>query len=166
VSSVIVGGHFRFLLSKGLAKHEARRDWSPEVEHLAEEFIEEQDDLRGEYLATFRPEQRSAAEATIDRGLRLLQMFDFASLWFCCAERTEPETLTDPDGRSYVLTPGARAGAATEVTVGPWPFRGERLELAVVGSQMAAADYASAEALAAAPTTEVELRWRLVPERS
>ena len=168
-ASVIVGGHFRFLLNKGLAKHEVRHDWPPEMEHLAEEFIEEQDSLRAEYFAACSPELRKQAAATVDRGLRFLQLFDFASLWFCCAERTKPETMTGPDERSYVFTPGATAadsGSAAEVTVEPWPFRGESLGLSAVGRRVPAASYPSADALAAAPATEIELRWRLVPAGS
>jgi hypothetical protein len=158
----IVGGHFRFLCAKTHEKHEERRDWSAGVEHLAEEFLAEQDELRREYLAAVRPEQRLAAEAAVDRGLRLLQMFDFASLWLCCAERTEPQTLTGPDGESYVFTPRD----ARRIAIIPWPFRPNELDLQAGGRRVSVGDYPSSEALAAAPSQEVELAWHLSSDGS
>jgi len=167
-AAVIVGGHFRELLQRGLDKHEAERDWPPDVEHLAEEFVAEQDDRRAEYLAACdaagrrNAEQfagRQAAEASLDRGLAWLQMFDFLSLWLCCGERTEPQAMPGGDGETYVFTP-ADSGA---IVVNPWPLSVPKLDLGVVGRRVAAVDYPTAEALAAAPSVEIELRWTLRP---
>jgi hypothetical protein len=162
VWGLVVGGHFRALCAKTLEKHEARHDWSTDVEHLAEEFIEEQDSLRREYLSAESPEQRIVEETIVDRGLRLLQLFDFASLWLCCAERTEPQSLTGPDGETYVFTPRD----ARRIAIAPWPFRPRELVLQVDGRRIPFADYPSSEALAAAPSQEVELQWHLSPDGS
>jgi len=156
-SAVIVGGHFRSLLEKTMLKHEARHDWPLDFEHLAEEFVAEQDAHRAEYLRGCVADRRSNAEAGVDRGLHLLQLFDFASLWLCCAERSEPQTMTGPDGEDYVFTPHD----AENVVVEPWPFRPAELELSVVGHRVAAMNYASDQALATAPAAEIGLRWRL-----
>lgn len=156
-SGVIVGGHFRRLLERALHKHELQHDWSDDFEHLAEEFIDEQQSHRDEYLASRPAERRAEAEAGVDRGLHLLQFFDFASLWLCCAERSEPQSMNGADGETYFFTPVN----AQNIAVEPWPFRPAELELSVVGRRVAAIDYPSADALAAAAATEIELRWRL-----
>ena len=52
--------------------------------------------------------------------------------------------------------------AMTEVVVGPWPFRGESLELTASGRRVPAVPYPSADALAAAGSVPVNLKWRLV----
>jgi hypothetical protein len=156
-ASVIVGGHFRRLLERTLLKHESRHDWPPDFEHLAEEFIVEQDAHRAEYLADCEAGRRASAKADVDRGLHLLQLFDFASLWLCCAARTEPQSMTGPDGEAYVFTPLD----VENIVVDPWPFRPAELELSVVGRRIAAIDYPSDAALAEAPSTEIGPRWRL-----
>jgi hypothetical protein len=161
-AAVIVGGHFRFLCARTHEKHEDRHDWSANVEHLAEEFVAEQDELRREYLASVRPEQRAEADLAVERGLRLLQLFDYMSLWLCCAARTEPQTMTGPDGEAYVFSPqgGGR------IAIDPWPFRPTIVFLLINGRRVAVGDYPSSEALEAAPSQEVELRLRLEPRRS
>lgn len=156
-SGVIVGGHFRHLLERTFQKHESRNDWPVDFEYLAEEFLAEQDAHRADYLAVCPSERRAAAEAVLDRGLHLLQMFDFASLWLCCARRTEPQVMTGPDDETYVFTP-QEAGI---IEVEPWPFRPAELELSVGGRRVAAVAYPSPDALATAPSAVIELRWRL-----
>lgn len=166
-SSVIVGGHFRALCQGSVDKHAARHDRPADFMYLAEDFIEEQDTLRAEYLATIEASRQAGQGAALDRGLRLLQLFDFASLWLCCSVPTEPATMH---------APGTNQGSAGQggpeplvftpldeqrITVDPWPFRPASLEVAVVGRRVKAVEYSGSEALATTPSAEVELRWRL-----
>lgn len=160
-ASVIVGSHFRSLCQGSVTKHEARQDRPADQQYLAEDFVEEQDSLRAEFLATIKSSRRGEQERSLDRGLRLLQLFDFASLWLCCSVPTEPTTMHAADDEPLVFTPLEDG----RITIAPWPFRPESLDLAVVGRQVRAAAYAGSDALAVAPSTEVELRWRLEPGR-
>jgi hypothetical protein len=166
-TGVIVGSHFRHLCQMMLDKHEARHDWTADAEHLAEDFLDEQDELRGDLMAEYPAERRPAVETMLARGLRFLQWFDFASLWLCCAERTESQTITGPDDVAFRFLPdGREADGRRRIVLDPWPLRGPELDLAVVGRRVAAAEYRSNEALAAAASDQVELAWRLVPAGS
>ncbi len=160
-SSVIVGGHFRTLCQASVTKHEARHDRPADFMYLAEDFIEEQDSLRSEYLATVEAGRQGEQIAALDRGLRLLQLFDFASLWLCCSVPTEPTTMHGPGEEPLVFTPVDDG----RITIAPWPFRPASLDLQVVGRRVKAQEYAGSEALATATADEIELRWRLEPSR-
>jgi hypothetical protein len=159
---VTVGGHFRRLTQMTLDKHEARHDWAPDTEHLAEDFLDEQDGHLREYLASFDPARRPEAEATASRSIRLLRLFDYMSLWLCCATQIDVETITGADGETYRFTPQGGAPESQAITVSPWPFVAPQLELSVGGRRIAAVAYGSNEALASAPSNEAEVRWRLV----
>lgn len=178
-AGTVVGAHFRHLVQLSSEKHEAKHDWARDVEHLAEDFLDEQDGLRREFVEAAPSADRDRAEADVERGLHLLQFFDFASLWLCCADRTEPQTLVGPErliktGPSDDTTSGERIefrfipSGRTEdgrrrVTIAPWPLRVPSLDLTVVGRLVPIADYASAESLAAAGGESQELTWRLEP---
>lgn len=171
-AGTVVGAHFRYLVQMTSEKHEAKHDWARDVEHLAEDFLDEQDGLRREFAETFSTAERGRAEADVDRGLYLLQFFDFASLWLCCAERSEPQTIAGPeqprsDGElkkriEFRFTPiGRTDDGRRRVTIAPWPLQVPSLDLTVVGRLVPIADYASAESLAAATSESRELTWRL-----
>lgn len=166
LSAIIVGSHFRHLCRMMLTKHEGKHDWTAAMEHLAEDFLDEQDGLRAEFLAAVDPQHRPEADTAATRGLRLLQFFDYASLWLCCAERTKPETMTGPDGETYTFEP---CGPATTepvpvpVAVAPWPFEAGAFELSVTGRQVPAVVYPSTESLAATSSMEQAIAWQLRP---
>lgn len=169
-ASVIVGSHFRALCEHSVTKHETRHDRPADFLYLAEDFIEEQQSLRAEYLATVAEAEQGREGSVLDRGLRLLQLFDFASLWLCCSVPTQPTTMHGPGSgqgsgagegglESFLFTPIDEQ----RIRVAPWPFRPASLELSVVGRRVKAAEYSGSESLAAAESTEVELRWSLEP---
>lgn len=164
-ASVIVGSHFRALCHGSFERHAERHDRPADWQYLAEDFVEEQDELRAEYLETVvAAAQQTEQAAALERGLRLLQLFDFASLWLCCSVPTEPTTMHAPgageaDLDALLFTPVDEQ----RITVAPWPFRPAGLDLRVCGRRVKAAEYPGSEALAAAPSEEVELRWRLEP---
>jgi hypothetical protein len=59
------------------------------------------------------------------RALAWLQFFDALSLWFCCADRSEPMRMHTPEGREVDLTPLD----AETVALRPWPLTLDGLDL-------------------------------------
>ena len=94
-----------------------------------------------------------------ERALDDLQFFDTFSLWFCCSESTERETVETPPGIDLELTPHG----ASQIRLSPWPLTVDMLELSVPGRLVEARKYADADELAAAPSQAITLRWRLSP---
>jgi hypothetical protein len=157
-----VSGHFSILAQAAKDREPRSFAWLD----LADEFLEEQADLQSQWRAACQA--RDGAEAAAERTRRavdLLRFFDFASLWFCRAPRTDAETIVI--GREAAVTfrpagePESPEGAAVKLE--PWPLVGDRLELGVIGRVIPAVDYANPDALAKAPSTDVRLRWTLQP---
>ena len=61
---------------------------------------------------------RSNTSEVAHRALGHLQLFDAMSLWFSCAERTEPREFDTPDGIAITLIPQD----SVHVTARPWPL--------------------------------------------
>ncbi len=122
------------------------------------------------FLAEFTPLMQSWREAwtalapgnlatQTDDAVRWVRFFDQLSLWFCCAEVTEPEELESPEGHRLRIVPRGSG----QIEVSPWPWKVDRLPVAVAGRAVPVAHYASRQALAAAPSQSVRLEWQLTP---
>lgn len=77
---------------------------------------------------------------------RLLQAMDLISLNLCCSHFPQDHTndvLEEPGGHAVVLK--IRRYSETELTVTPWPFDVERIEVKVPGRRVPARRYESVE---------------------
>lgn len=161
LAAFAVSGHFSALGER--AEH--RRPHSESWCHLVDEFLDEQRELRNEWQSDYvarRPAGGNMAggEPQLQRAVRLLQLFDAASLWFCCHEQPEPETFDVPDGRGSITL---RMLGSGRVEVDRWPFVEREISLSIAASWIAAAHFEGPEPLAAAARTPVEIGWTLAP---
>jgi hypothetical protein len=157
-----VSGHFSILAQAAKDREPRSFAWLD----LADEFLEEQTDLQAQWLAAIQA--KDGAEAAIGRTRRavdLLRFFDFASLWFCRAPRTESETLDIGHEASIAFRPSGdpASEAGGTVVLDPWPLQGDRLTVTVTGRVVPAVDYPNPDALAKAPSTNQQLSWTLRP---
>jgi hypothetical protein len=182
LAAYAVGSHFAAL---SRWSHE-KAGHSDEWRHLAEEFIVEQEELAGERFAELLARAQCAvgpatgSGATLqvevkrnaDRAWHALQFFDRVSLWLCCAERREVETIDVPESLgaglgAFRFTPQLGGGSASaageaEITIEPWPLSVDRLEIATSAEAVPLANYESPDALARAARQSVPLGWTLV----
>src|SRR5262249_39991141 len=113
-----------------------------------------------EWLAAWQAADPAAnTQAVAERALRMLQFFDTFSLWFCCDESSVRETVETPGGPNLTITPRT----PYNLSLAPWPFRGQRLALEVSGLPVPVVRYANRDELAAADTGPITLRWQLQP---
>lgn len=148
----LVAGHFSALLRHANAWQRTDHPQSA----LATEFLRRQDTDR---IAWFREWQlrdpRRNALAVAENCLRWLQFFDALSLWFCCAERRQPETITGVEPASLQLTPQT----TEHIGLSPWPMRAATASHSVPGLLMKPGRYPDGP-LQGDPVT---LSWRLTP---
>ncbi|MBX7165302.1 MAG: DUF3891 family protein [Pirellulales bacterium] len=147
----LVAGHFSLLAEMGATQRsEATLStaWRSELESRRHAWLDEW--VRAETGAT---------PAIAARGLAQLRMFDFLSLWFCCAPRHEPLSFPTPDGPVIEWNPLA----AGLVTVSPWPFDVPEIDLAISGRQVPQRHYRDAADLARADSRRQWLSWELRP---
>jgi hypothetical protein len=161
LSGYVVSGHFSALLRH--ANHWQRA--TPQIGSPAAQFLARQDSLRARLLDEWvagDPQHRSAKQAEQDK--HQLQFFDAFSLWLCTAERHAPDRLDLPGSKSLDLAPlETRAPLGSQqIAIAPWPFDVECLELTASGRLVPQARYDESKALAAAPSQQVALDWRLV----
>jgi hypothetical protein len=157
-----VSGHFSILAQAAKDREPRSFAWLD----LADEFLEEQADLQAQWRAECRA--RYGPEAGADRtrqAVDLLRFFDFASLWFCRAPRNEPETIDLGTEASVTFRPEGKPESpeGAFMLLEPWPFIGDRLEVAVVGRVVPAVDYPTPDSLAKAPSSNARLAWTLLP---
>lgn len=153
-----VSGHFCFLAEQSLAH---RGDEDPESDDL-QVFLatqrEYQCDLRDAALEHLTPRELS----TMTRfGRQFLRLFDGLSLWFCCAERSEPFDVQFA-GLDVQFVPVA----AERVVVTPFILSDHPLQLSVPARRVEARKYTDdtdfQSAFAAAPVEQ--LTWTLLAE--
>jgi len=181
LAAYAVGSHFAALCRWSHEKNRHDETWM----HLAEEFIAEQEELADERFKelleratppagekAWNPTMRNIeVRKNADRAWHALQFFDRVSLWLCCAERHEVETIDVPESLgsglgAFRFTPelggesGGGAGVA-EITLEPWPLVVDRLEIATTAEAVPQTDYDSPDALARAARQAVPLRWVL-----
>ena len=150
-----VAGHFSAILTwYGSWKSDSQR------RALAVDFLAEQQHNMQEWSrAWLAADPDSHPEACLARAVAHLQMFDALSLWLCTADRDQPQTFTPPEGTSVSFAPIL----TTRCAVTPWPFHGERLDLAIEGRAVPARRYASETELAQTPGEELRLEFAFEP---
>lgn len=151
----VVSGHFDALLRRGLASRPQTNG-----QNEADAFLAEQNAHRAEWFADWSeaaPQSRTREAA--DLSLCYLQMFDWLSLWLCCAERTAPEIVEAPGLNRLQFTPIA----PSRIAVSPWPFEPPPLYVQVSGRAIPAVFYSDAEAARRAVSRMATLAWTLAP---
>src|SRR6185437_2229666 len=157
LAAYMVSGHFSALLDR-FSSH-----WKNDetLKSLVAGFLAEQRDQREQWLVSCQKTLGERGDrAAVDRAVGWLQMFDWMSLWLCCAERSDSEPFSAPDGTTLTFRP---AGGPYEVEVAPWPFRAAALTLEVVGRSVPATRYANPSDLVTAAAEAKTLKWVLRP---
>lgn len=134
-AAIWISRHFRWLGERSL---ESPRETGES--RAMSEFLATQQSLEVDWLLAageLVPEETVAELA--HTGFRWLQFFDLVSLWLCTAERTRPETLTDPDGVPVTFTPEN----AQQITLDPYPLAVPQLALSVPARRIASRPYAN-----------------------
>ena len=141
----------------------------PALQLLAREFLARHDANMAIWLAEWQqgelPEGGGEPSETARRGVSYLQLFDAISLWLCCAERHEPWRAQLLEGEGWTFSPvGGGAENRQQVKIEPWPLSAPLCDLAVHGTLVPRAKYASTdELLAATIASRVAVSWSLVP---
>jgi Protein of unknown function (DUF3891) len=152
----LVAGHFCALGRRAAAWKNADPAWQ-----RAERFLDHYEAQMQSWLKDWQDESPAKnTEAVARLALAHLQFFDSLSLWFCCAQASEPDAVPTPGGVELSLEPQD----ARHVRLVPWPLDVGQLNLEVPGREVAAGHYSSREALAAAPSQPVLLSWQLQPD--
>ena len=84
----------------------------------------------------------------VNQALAYLQFFDVLSLWFCGAERGEPQAFAVPEGYEVTIVPTGQL----RFTLRPGRCRWDIFNGRYMLRRIPAARYASREALAATPS--------------
>lgn len=151
----LVAGHFCSLARRAAAWRSEEPDWP-----RAETFLTDYESRMIDWLATWqRRDPATHTTALAERALAQLQFFDLLSLWFCCAEATEPDQVATPGGLELTLVPGDPG----HVGLSPWPLLVDAANIEVAGRVIPAARYPSRQELAATVSENVVLRWELRP---
>ncbi len=152
----MVSGHFTALLQQGLPRWSA----DPQQFKISRAFLDHQSESRERWFLSWQAEDPQRRNwNVVQRALAYLQLFDAISLWMCGAARVEPMSFRVPQGYDVSFQPfGENRFAVT-----PWPLNVERFVAQVPTRRVAVANYASADALAAAPATIQSLEFELVP---
>ena len=154
-----VAGHFLHLLhhsdawqKQGTRASAAARQWSAEYQGR-----------QAEWLAVWRTVDSRRTEEKAAEATAWLRFFDYLSLWFCCQERTTPETFQPLIGPEITITPNAE-----HYCVSPWPFAktDQTVEFDAAAHHVEANRYRSTEDLLSAPTGDGQIRWTLLPEKT
>jgi hypothetical protein len=152
LAGYVVAGHFATL-----AKRVAAASGSAERRGV-ERFVKVQEDLMAQSLAAWQAlDERANTLRQARLALAQLQFFDLLSLWFCCAEATEPDQVEPPGGPELTLSPRIPPC----VQFAPWPFLAPQLELEVSARRVTATgdgDHREPSVTSAQP---VGLRWLL-----
>lgn len=162
LAGIAVSRHFCYL-----ARH-VQSSGHADVDDLAaiDQFLAEQANVEAALSNRARLEAAGARshqdfETLFDFGLHAVQFFDNVSLWLCCAERHESESVTTPSGETIRLLPRA----AGMIGIDPYPLGVDSLVLMTPVRRLAARRYGSdAELQAALQTAPLEtLAWTVGP---
>jgi hypothetical protein len=153
LEAYVVAGHFCVLARRvsGWLAAEIRRE-------IVEPFLVQYESMMRDCFSTWQaldPVRNTRAAA--DLALAQLQFFDALSLWFCCSEASEADTVQAPAGPMLTLTPQG----SEVVELAPWPLLVPRLHVEAEGRLVAAKRYGSPEELAASSAQPARLRWQL-----
>ena len=162
IQAYFVAGHFTRLLRRFDSwRGDAAR------EDLARGFLSEQNSNMAVWLAAWQnglgPPPKASRQSAAERGVDGLQFFDAVSLWFCCAERHQPQRIELAPGEGWTFSPIGSEQGCRLVRIEPWPLTVDSCQLAVSGRVVPRSHYQSTdEMLAVATAEELELRWRVV----
>lgn len=154
LSQYVVASHFVSMRSDG------ERGSTP----MALEFVQHFGALCEQWLKKWRddnPSQNTPERA--DTALQHLQLFDALSLWFCCADPSEPATFCTPGDRCVTFSPRDNG---RHITVSPWPFTVETLRIEAEARSVPVNFYPDKSSFMAAETTPEILAWELSPEKA
>ncbi len=155
LSAHVIAGHFLFLLARSDA-------WTTDDADglLARSWATEFRTKQAEWLAEWQLEpDKIDLPGLAETALNHLQILDALSLWFCCAERTDPNEITLSTGVKLTFTPTT----PYEVHVAPWPFAVNGLRISIGGDLVDQQRFDSTEELNAARKQAATLAWRLFP---
>jgi hypothetical protein len=179
LTAYAISRHFCYLAEQ--VRDGGRSD--PDDLEAVDHFLERQAAVEASLSeAASTANQGEAFERWREMGFRTVQFFDRLSLWLCCAERSEAQTLISPAGQAVNLIPKParrdRAGSEQAVDrreafrpgarvmgigIEPYPLCVESLDLRVDARSIAARRYADDADLNAAleDATIVELVWAI-----
>jgi hypothetical protein len=132
-----VSSHFCFL-----AERAQDRDRDPDDQQTAALFLAEQRALH----AALEADADSAGtgddfRAFGELGYRTVQFFDRLSLWLCCAERSQPQSLAVPTGGTVTLIPSP--DNPREISIEPTPLGAAAIKLETFVKRLPAREYMS-----------------------
>jgi uncharacterized protein DUF3891 len=158
LAAYVVAGHFCVLARRvsGWLSADIRRE-------IVEPFLAQNESLMASCLSAWQaldPVRNTPAAAKL--ALAQLQFFDSLSLWFCCSEVGEADSVQAPAGPMLTLTPRG----PQSVELAPWPLLVPQLDVEAEGRQVTAKRYDNREELAASPAQPVRLRWQLHPSQA
>jgi hypothetical protein len=156
LGGIWVSKHFCWL-AKGAREN---RGDAPEELAAIDDFLHAQVRLTNEWRKDVdQPKSSEEVDRSIEAGFRLVQFFDYLSLWLCCAERTDPGEIDCPERGRIQLTPIT----PYRISLKPYPLSVSELRLTVSAKRVAARAYADdadlAHALSEAHTEE--MTWKL-----
>jgi hypothetical protein len=161
LAGYMVSGHFSALLERFSSR------WSSNatLTKLANDFLAEQRNEREKWSSMWHKKagRVAANRAMADRGVAWLQLFDWVSLWLCCAERYQAEQFASPDGSLLTMRP---VSSPFDISVSPWPFCTPVLELEAIARSIPATRYANPSEVVAAPAEAATLKWTLTTDAS
>jgi len=157
-----VAGHFIYLMRTASAWCE--KDTTDAL--LARHWVADFEAKQTKWLAARQSTGQVAQAYEMGQtAVATLQLFDVLSLWLCCAERTTPAQFCLPNESTVTLTPES-SDRISRISIGPWPFAADRLDLSVPGRSIPARAYQNAADLADTECEAVTLVWRLTkPEK-
>ena len=156
LAPLLVAWHFSALLGSS-------NPWQSSTgfaDETAQKFVKQYEVQCAQWLDDWKRQSQPGGQRTDEtaqRALAHLQFFDALSLWFCCTEQSEPNTI-ETSCRSEITL---RSPASEQITISPWPLTVDQLTLEVSGNLVAAERYANSDQRAATPHEPVTLRWEL-----
>jgi hypothetical protein len=152
LAGYMVAGHFLALLRQ----YDTWKQ-SPEKCRLAEQFLNEFDARRIQWLADWQLQDASSHTVeSADNATRQLRMFDVLSLYLCCGTAGS-QTFAGANPSSLTIAPTGLDIFSLE----PSPLASTAVQLSASARRIPARHYASAADLASQPSETVALHWTL-----
>ncbi|PHR97439.1 MAG: hypothetical protein COA78_27610 [Blastopirellula sp.] len=148
LAQYLVASHFYLL------REQSESADSPEGRAFLMETNLKRNPWLNEWLASSEENTLEVAEM----ALKQLRFFDWISLWFCMAERTESYTFQEtPSGTPLVITPLSE----TLYQADPWPWTNNEIEFQIPAWQIPDKKYPSKREMNQEPGIEIMLSWKL-----
>ncbi|WP_416674939.1 DUF3891 family protein [Egbenema bharatensis] len=159
-----------------LYEHHTRWQQSPKLRPIVQRFLQQERDFQTELIATLQKDtyyQNYANPETIALNQKLVAIWDSFSLLLCMG-LNQPKTIeqvpTFTSETDLTLTPihtDIHTGA-TQITVDPWCFQTEQVQLAIEGrllQEMAKDEQSMRHQLKTAPWTTISIKLEPKPSR-